>query len=259
MSKARTNSQHSQPALVAVHPGLELPAEIVPVLESSRSLAEIDETDTLIPWYFFNMKLKDKHDRWLPPNAFFHSLREDTRERIETTLLFLHKTHRYTVYEEGEGTKVLCSSLDRVKGLWRETGEPLDCATCRFAPIPAHWKNGTPPPCRLIWTFIGFDEQHQEPFAINVKSTSMTPAKRFLNTHFLRKFRGKDLPLFVYRVRLSLEQPTGTYAVLTFEQIGVNPPDAITQYAALAETLIGSARVNFEAEQPEDVEPDPPF
>ena len=256
MSKSRPNNQH---ALVVVNPGLELPAEVMPVLETSRSLQEIEDGDTMIPWYFFNMKLQDHDGQWLPPNAFFHSLREKTQERVDGTLLFLHKTHRYTVYEEGEGTKVLCSSLDRVNGLWRETGEPLKCESCQYAPIPAHWKNGTPPPCRLIWTFVGFDEQHQEPFAINVKSTSMTPARRFLNTHFLRKFKGKDLPLFVYKVRLTLDQPTGTYAVLGFETLGVNPPEAITQYAALAEALIGSARVNFETEQPEVADPDVPF
>lgn len=252
MAKSRTRTD--QQALVALNPELELPEDVMPALESSRSLAEIDESDTLIPWYFFNMKMKDQGGDWLPPDVFFHSLREDTAEAVECTLLFLHKTHRYAIYEEGEGTKILCSSLDRVTGIWRESGEELKCETCEYAPIPKHWKNGTPPPCRLIWTFVGFDEEHQEPFAINVKSTSMTPAKRFLNTHFLRKFKGQDLPLFVYKVRLTLDQPTGTYAVISFEKIGVNPPDVIKRYAKLAEALIGSSRINFEAEQPEDAE-----
>ena len=262
MSKARNttgNAQHSPNALVVIRPGLELPAEVMPVLESSRSLQELDEQDTLVPWLFFNMLRKGPDDQWLPKNVFFHSLREDTRETVECTLLFLHKTHRYSIFEEGDGTKILCSSLDRVHGLWRVTGEPLTCEGCQYAPIPAHWKNGTPPPCRLIWTFVGYDEQCQEPFAINVKSTSMTPAKRFLNTHFIGKFKGKDLPLFVYKTRLVLTQPTGTYAVLGLEIAGLNSPDEITRYAALAEALIGSARINFEADQPEDVDHAVPF
>ena len=254
MNKSRSKNSNEGSALVTIRPGVELPGDVVPVLESSRSLQEVDESDTMIPWLFFNTKLKSPDDQWIAKDVFFHSLREDTRETVDCTLLFLHKTHRYSTYDEGEGTKILCSSLDRVSGVWRESGETLDCETCEFAPIPKHWKNGTPPPCRLVWTFIGFDEELQEPFAINAKSTSMTPAKRFLNTHFLKKFKGKDLPLFVYKTRLTLNQPNGTYAVLGFENTGVNAPDVIKRYAALAEALIGSSRINFEAEQPEETD-----
>ena len=250
MSKLRKNNGN---VLVTIRPGIEVPEDVVPVLESSRSLVEIDEQDAMIPWYFFNMRLQDADGKWHPREAFFHSLREDTRETVDCTLLFLHKTHRFTQFDEGEGTKVLCSSLDRQSGVWRETGEILDCATCEYSPIPAHWNNGTPPPCRLIWTFVGFDEEYQEPFAINAKSTSMTPAKRFLNTHFIGKFRGRDLPLFVYKVRLSLNQPTGNYAVLGFQITGMNTPEDIKRYASLVETLQASPDINFETVQPEDV------
>jgi hypothetical protein len=253
MNKSRSkNGGDGQTGLVTIRPGVVVPEDIIPVLESSRSLQEITPEDALIPWYFFNMSLKGQDGKWLPKEQFFHSLREDTRASIDCTLLFLHKTHRYAIFEEAEGTKILCSSLDRITGHWRETGETLECATCEYAPIPAHWKNGTPPPCKLIWTFVGFDEAHEEPFAISAKSTSMTPAKRFLNTHFIGKFKGRDLPLFVYKVRLSLTQPTGTYAVLQFEVTGMNTPEEIKRYAALAEALIGSSRINFEAEQPEE-------
>ena len=257
MSTSRS-SRNDQKALVAIRPGLELPASVLSILETSRSLQEVEEQDTMIPWLFFNMALKDSEGKWLPKNAFFHSLREDARETIDCTLLLLHKSHRYTLYDESEGTKVLCSSLDRVHGTWRETGEIIPCTTCALSPIPSHWKNGTPPPCRMIWTFVGFDEFHQEPFAINVKSTSMTPAKRFLNTHFLGKFQGKDLPLFVYKARLTLDQPTGTYAVLQMGIRGMNTPSAMKRYAELTEILLGSGRINFDAEQPEQAEVEVP-
>jgi len=248
---AKKTQQNSHP-LVSVSPTLELPEDVMPLLESSRSLEEIDDADKMVPWYFFNNKLKGPDDAWLASDVFFHSLREDTTETIEATLLFLRKTHRYRLYTEGEGSKTLCASLDRVEGLWRETGEVLSCADCRYAPLPQNWTNGTPPPCQLIWTLVGFDEANQEPFAINAKATSLTPAKRFLNQHFLRKFKGKDLPLFVYRVRIGLTQPTGTYAVLSFEVIEPNNAEAIRGYARLAEDLQGSSRISYETEPPEE-------
>ncbi len=64
------------------------------------------------------------------------------------------------------------------------------------------------------------------------------------------------MPLFVFRVKLSLETPEGTYSVLTFEMTETNSPSEIERYAALCEELRASSKVDFTYEPPEDVNAD---
>ena len=60
-------------------------------------------------------------------------------------------------------------------------------------------------------------------------------------------------PRSVYRVKLRLERPEGTYAVLSFELLDTNSGTEIMRYAKLCEELRASLKVDFTYEQHEDV------
>ena len=255
MAKSQTVEET---ALVTINGDLAIPEGLVEQLEGSPSLQEIDGEDRMTPYYCFNVKLTDTEGKWYPPDVFFHTLTEDTKSQIDCVLLFLHKTNRYRTFDEKEGSKTLCRSLDCYMGVWQDTGDELLCKDCKYQ----RWTNQGAPPCKRCYNFVGVDLDDREPFIITAKSTSMTPAKRFLNHHFLKKLRGKDLPLYVYRTRLSLECPKGTYAVLQFDVIGQNTVEEIEAYTGLCGELLQSQRLDFTFEQPEEVEEEgsePPF
>jgi len=241
--------------LVVIGNGLSLPQTTTALLEKSASLSEIDAGDQYLPYYCFNVRLKDKGDEWLPKDVFFHTLREDTKPEVNCVLLFLHKTHRYRVFTEGEGSRTICQSLNRIEGYNQDEDKIIKCAECPNVPV-RRWQNGNPPTCKLCYNFVGIDLDDGEPFIITAKSTSATPTKRFLNKFFLRKFKGDDLPLFVFRLKMRLETPEGTYSVLSFEMVETNSPAEIERYAALCEELRASSKVDFTYEPPEDVNTD---
>ena len=204
----------------------------------------------MTPYYCFNVKLQDPEGKWYGPDVFFHTLREDTKPEIDCVLLFLHKTHRYRVYTEEAGSQTLCQSLDCRMGIWRDTAEQLPCQGCEHA----QWKNHTPPACKLCYSFVGVDLEDSGPFIVTAKSTSLSPARQFLNKYFLRKLQGKDLPLYVYQSHLGLIQPKGTYSVLSLERGQANSPGDIRHFAELTRELLASKRLDFTFEQPEVVE-----
>lgn len=241
--------------LVVIGNGFSLPQSTAALLETSVSLSEIDSGDQYLPYYCFNVRIKDKNGEWLPKDVFFHTLREDAKPEINCVLLFLRKTHRYRVFTEGEGSRTICQSLNRIEGYNQEEDKLIKCAECPYIPV-RRWQNGNPSTCKLCYNFVGIDLDDGEPFVITAKSTSATPTKRFLNKFFLRKLKGKDLPLFVYRVKLKLERPEGTYAVLTFELVDTNSGTEIMRYAELCEELRASSKVDFTYEEPEDVSAD---
>ena len=141
-------------------------------------------------------------------------------------------------------------SLDCRVGVWQDSGEEISCKGCEHI----QWTNHSAPPCKLCYNFVGVDVEGTEPFIITAKSTSTTPAKRFLNHYFLKKLRGKDLPLYVYRTRLGLDCPQGTYSVLTFERGPANSPQDIRTFAKVTKELLASTRLDFSFEQPEEAE-----
>ncbi len=85
--------------LVKVNTDLTLPQDLIPELEQSPSLQEIDQEDRMTPYYCFNVKLTDPEGNWYPKEVFFHTLREDARSELNCVLLFLHKTNRYRIVE----------------------------------------------------------------------------------------------------------------------------------------------------------------
>lgn len=248
-TKVATRKQ-KETALVTLNGDLALPEDLIPELDDSPSLQEIDGEDRMTPYYCFNVKLQDDEGGWYPKEVFFHTLREDTKPLIDCVLLFLHKTNRYRTYSDETGSETVCQSLDRKSGVWMDTGEERLCKGCEYTV----WKNHTPPPCKLCYSFVGMDADDGEPFIITAKSTSLSPARQYLNKNFLRKLQGRDLPLYVYRTHLGLEQPNGTYAVLTFERGPANTPNDIRAFAALTKELLASTRLDFAYEQPEAVE-----
>ena len=190
--------------------GVTLPAEFVAELRESQSLAEIAPEDRLIPHECYNVKLKVGED-WIPANRFFNTVSEEVSPEIDAVWLFLKKSRRYTHYSEDDGASLVCKSLDMKTGFWQAPEETRACETCPFQ----KWTE-KPPACKEVWNFVGLNLATNSPFLVAVKSTSIKPVKAFLNTHFIGKLPGGGhLPLYVYRVKLKLAMPRGTYSVLS--------------------------------------------
>jgi hypothetical protein len=239
-------------SLVPLPTGLALAPELLEELEASPSLAEIVPEDRLIAHECFNVKLQDSAGVWIPANRFFNTVTETVSEEIEAVLLFLKKSRRYVRWDEDTGSILTCYSLDLQTGAWQEPEENRECPTCSFQ----RWgngRNGDPPPCKLVWNFVGLNLRTNDPFIVSAKSTSLKPMKQFLNKHFIGKWRGRNLPLFCYRVILRLIQPTGTYAVLAPE-IGLPfNREEIATWHRLSQELWDSQRIDLVQMPPEEI------
>ncbi|HLD02479.1 MAG TPA: hypothetical protein VJC07_02150 [Candidatus Nanoarchaeia archaeon] len=233
---------------------LYLPNELVEQLQQSESLAEILPEDRLIAHECFNVKLKDKEGNWIPANCFFNTVTEEVSEEIDAVLLFLKKSRRYVTWDEEAGSTLMCFSLDLTTGNWQE--DPFDTRVCETCPLQkwGNGRNGTPPPCKVVWNFVGINLKTRDPFVISAKSTSLKPMKQFVNQYFIGKMKGKNLPLFCYAVKLRLTQPIGTYAVLQPEIGHVFGKEDIEVWHQLAQELWNSQRVDLMQIPPEEIE-----
>jgi hypothetical protein len=241
-------------ALVPLQNGLELPEEMLEQLEQSESLTELTPEDRMIAHECFNVKLKDQNGQWIPSYYFFNTVTEEVTEEIDAVLLFLKKSRRYVQWDEDAGSTLMCYSLDTQIGNWQEPAKLLKCETCPYQQWTGNGRNSQPPKCKLVWNFVGINLTTGDPFIVSAKSTSLKPMKQFLNKYFIGKLRGKNLPLYCYRVRLRLTQPTGTYAVLHPEIGQPFHQEDIDAWYRLAKDLWESRRIDLTQLLPEEIE-----
>lgn len=235
---------------------LALPPDLAEELGELDALSELGREDRPLPIMAFNMKMKDADGGWIPKNVFFNTSTEETVEDIEGVLLTVKKTRRRSNYVEGQGTEILCRSDDLKTGVDAD-GKHIQCESCP----KKNWLRNEKPECSLIYNFIGYDLRTRQPFVVRAKGASLQPTRRYIAKWFTNKLRLKDgrfadYPLFVYRTRLSLDTPEGTYAVLRMENMGVCPNEEIVQYKALYETFKNFRQVDLDNGQPEAKESD---
>ena len=222
-----------------------MPGTLVDRLRASRSLDEVAPEDRIIPHECYNVKIK-AGDEWVAPDVFFNTVSETTTKEIAAALLFLKKTRKYSTFSEDAGTKLVCKSLDMQNGQWQDPEETRSCETCPFQ----KWgKDRKPPACKEVWNFVGVNLATGEPFLVSAKGASIKPVKAFLNTHFIGKLGGgAHLPLYVYRTRLRLDRPKGTYSILAPEIGDAFNADEITRWDDMCQKLASHVAASLDRE-----------
>ena len=241
-------------AVATVNPAtdLALPDDLAQELGELNALGELDKDDRPLPIKAYNMKMKDDEGEWVPKDSFFDTSTEEIVESIDGVLLTIKKTRRNSIYIEGQGSEILCRSDDMKTG-FDQDGKEIECASCH----KKNWRRNEKPECSLVYNFIGVDQATGQPFLVRAKGTSLAPARRYIAKFFTSKLKLKngqyaDLPLFVFKTRLSLEKPDGTYAVLKMENLGQCSNEEILQYKALYETFREFRKVDLDSDQPAD-------
>lgn len=228
---------------------LALPPELAEELGELNALGELGREDRPLPIMAFNMKAKDESGAWIPKDSFFNTSTEEVVESIEGVLLTVKKTRRHSNYIEGQGTEILCRSNDMQNGVDID-GKQIACATCP----KKNWVRNEKPQCAVVYNFIGVDSRTGQPFVVRAKGASLPPTRKYIAKYFTSKLRLQngqfaDLPLFVYRTKLSLDTPEGTYAVLRMENTGPCTKEEILQFKGLYETFQHFRQVDLDSEQ----------
>jgi hypothetical protein len=256
----RASTDHASTAVVPAPEtamAIPLPDDLARELAGLGALDDLDKEDRPIPFKAYNVKLKDKLGAWQPRDVFLDTTTEEKVSTIDAVLLHLRKTRRSAIYEEGVGTKVLCRSNDKVTGITAE-GESKDCKSCPLK----DWVGDEKPQCGIVYNLIGLDINNgMSPFVVRAKSTSLQPARKYIAKWFSKKLdlgngNFADLPLFVYKTRLSLDMPTGNYAVLNFANIAPCTEAEIREFKNIYDYFKDSAKADaaLEADAPENVD-----
>lgn len=181
-------------------------------------LEEVSTEDIKISARIFNFKGKDaRTGRAIPPDTFFDTVDETTKDVVNATLLSLHKTNAWTEYSESEGrTKTLCRSFDRINGTMDDGTQRLceGCPDAQWRQIDGKRKRN----CGPVYNVVGIDEEEDKAFLIRFRRTSLEPFKQYLNRYFLGKRRLKNgrghYPLFAFRTIITLTMSDdGKYAL----------------------------------------------
>ena len=243
---------HTSPSNLPIN----LPQELAYELAGLGVLSDLDAEDMPLPYLIYNAKFKDPDGNWIPKDVFVNSINEETRPEINCVLIHIRKTRRYTKYEEGVGTLIRCRSDDRIEGI-SDVGEVRDCSTCKLKDWGAGHGRESAPRCGIIYNLLGVDTDNGQPFIVRAKSTSLRPVQKYIARHFTGKLHlpdgtYADLPLFTCRTRLSLDMPSGTYAVLKLTYDSSCTEEEIRRFKALYELFRGPQGYNAEDDIPEN-------
>lgn len=204
-------------------------------------LGEIDSTDIRIAAKVFNFKGVDAKGRKIPEDAFYDTVDETVKEKLDAALLHLHKTNLYSVYDNNENrTHIVCRSFDRVTGTM-DNGTVRRCEGCP----DAEWRTEDGKRtrnCGPVYNLFAIDRDTQLPFVIRFKRTSLPVIKSYLQKHHIgrRVVKGKrdNYPLFCFRAELSCRMSDdGKYALPVLTRGEVLSPDEIKSHAENAKFL----------------------
>jgi len=123
------------------------------------------------------------------PGKFYLNLTGEEFEQVDAVFLRVTKGRVYFAKESLE-QKPLCGSPDRIKPSPRYE-EPMaeSCAECPYA----QWFKKEPPACNETYNLLGVMVESGLPFWWSVKSSAMSPTKRYLSAIALRARQGKNL------------------------------------------------------------------
>jgi hypothetical protein len=198
--------------------------------DTEDGLAEVLATDLRTPKKLWNLTKADGLAR-ISKDQFLDSVDRTSADVLNVILLDIHKTNLFEVYN-GERNITQCSSYDREFGVWAGEGNPQhevgEHRRCKGCPDQA-WrdvldtktgKRKREQPCAEVWNVAAFDLDAMRVCLMAFKKTSLNSIRTYAQTHHIGKLpvpgkRAVNIPLCVYRVRITLEmdKKTGNFAV----------------------------------------------
>jgi hypothetical protein len=223
---------------------------IVPQEDEADTLGPVEREDLKQPWWSCNVKTKDSRGKWHPPNVWQNTITREVRSELEGFFLARTKSRQRSTYDEKANlTTTHCRSSDCVTGT-DENGQQLECARCEHE----RWKGPIPPKCNKF-SVMAFADDKFNVAAIRFKGTALAPLRKFIQEKILYQIenpegKNTDYRLYAYKVRLSLIQPKGTYAVPQIEVIAPATEEEYGICRELANDIANFAGENYQP--PED-------
>lgn len=244
MSKKQQGMSAAPPEGTAIAPASATHDELAVLGDmqfDNDGLDEIDNTDIRIAAKVFNFKGVDAKGRKIPEDAFYDTVDETVKEKLDAAFLHLHKSNLYSVYDNSESrTRIVCRSYDRKTGTM-DDGTERKCEGCPDAVWRTEDGKRTRN-CGPVYNMFGVDRETQLPFVIRFKRTSLPVIKSYLQKHHIgrRIVKGKrdNYPLFCFRAELSCKMSDDNkYALPVLTRGEVLGPDEIKSHAENAKFL----------------------
>lgn len=181
-------------------------------------LGQVDREDIRIAAYTLNMKGKGADGRPYPIDAYYNTVDETTKLKVNAAFLHLHKTNMWARYNELERrSDIKCRSYDRVTGTM-DSGVTRPCEGCPDAQWQRDAEGKRTRNCSPVYNLFAYDRDVQILFVTRYKRTALPVIKTHLQKHHIgrRIVHGKrsNYPLHVFGVELSAKlSDNGNYAI----------------------------------------------
>lgn len=181
-------------------------------------LAQVGRDDIRIAGYTLNMKGRGTDGRPYPIDAYYNTVDETLKLKVNAAFLHLHKTNMWAKYNELERrSDIKCRSYDRVTGTM-DNGVRRPCEGCPDAEWHRDAEGKRTRNCSPVYNMFAFDRDAGIPFVTRYKRTALPVIKTHLQKHHLGRRivhgRRSNYPLHVFAVELSAQlSPNGNYAL----------------------------------------------
>jgi hypothetical protein len=150
--------------------------------------------------------------------------REIIVESFRGVIISHHKSNaRFPESEENVNTPPICSSLDGITGVVRETGEAIDCETCPYNEFGTAGKGKACKNAHRIYVLV---EGIPVPVVLTLPPTSLDPWRNYA----IMEIAAAGLDLSEVVTEFSLTDETNAagqkYCIVNFKLIGKLPPAA---------------------------------
>lgn len=231
---------------------------------------EADAEDIKIPIRVLNFKGKNIGP--VLPNVFVDTVTEETFDQIDCTILLYTKGRDFRYFSDAKNETVkVCRSFDRVTGRLGVDEDPKidaaewpngerSCATCphqQWTRIDGKAHRD----CGEMVSVLAIDNESKTPFFFRLRSTALAPWKAYLNKHFFKKNKGRDIGVFVFStiVSAAMEHKGNTsWAVPSFERGPMHTRADILDLSELAKRFRADLLDHVERADAVDLEPSRP-
>lgn len=268
---APATQAESTATAIATAPGAELASLLDGMDFDVTGLEGVDNDDIKITSLVFNLRGPDPKEpgRMRQVNEWLNTNTEKYSRSVRVAFITFTKTNSYRVFDQTKNkSETICSSRDRVRGQLRVIHPRTNMAPgtdrpCDKCPDMQWRKDGNKNvrDCSTVYNVFAciLDEAGNpvEPVIIRFQKTSAPPFKTHLNKWHIGKnpkARGKDLPLFVFGVELTLEADKGgLFAVPAIGEPKVLSPETVgflkeqlLHWNEVNDSLIAAAEKNLE-------------
>ncbi|HYC44500.1 MAG TPA: hypothetical protein VED01_03350 [Burkholderiales bacterium] len=219
-------------------------------------LEGLDAGDIRTPSILFNLKGKDEETgRLRQLDEFLVTDTGTYHKQLRVALVAMAKSRSFRVFNEDTNrNELICSSYDRKTGTMRRDhptlavneGAVRRCEDCPDAEWFKDKKGKNRKNCNEVFNVFGAllsaDLQVESEFLVRFAKTSAPPFTEYLGKHHVKKhpkLRGRDLPLFVYEVLLTLDvDKGGNFARPVLTKGRPLPEETVKRLAELCQTFL---------------------